>query len=92
MFSDFASWARIFCRKDEKKPKAYLIFTDLFRNISKDDQGNIVGNIKGGGGAIDATSSLSLNSSSNAYNSQGFKLSEAGTSDVNDVSLELTLS
>lgn len=90
MFSDFASWARIFYRKDEKKPKAYLIFTDLFRNISKDDQGNIEGNIKGGG-AIDATSSLSLNSS-NAYNSQGFKLSEAGTSDVNDVSLELTLS
>lgn len=61
------------------------------RNISKDDQGNIEGNIKGGG-VIDATSSLSLNSSSNAYNSQGFKLSEAGTSDVNDVSLELTLS
>lgn len=91
MFSDFASWARIFYRKDEKKPRAYLIFTDLFRNISKDDQGNIEGNIKGGG-AIDATSSLSLNSSSNAYNSQGFKLSEAGTSDVNDVSIELTLS
>lgn len=91
MFSDFASWARIFCRKDEKKPKAYLIFTDLFRNISKDDQGNIEGNIKGGG-VIDATPSLSLNSPSNAYNSQGFKLSEAGTSDVNDVSLELTLS
>lgn len=39
---------------------------------------------------IDATVSLSLKSSK-AYYTQRFRLSDAGKSDVNDVSLELTL-
>ncbi|XP_062014506.1 probable transcription factor KAN4 [Rosa rugosa] len=69
--------------KDEKKTKSYLIFTDLFQGLtnitreSNDDEGTDA-NIRG---AIDATMPQTLNSSSNAGSS----------SNVNDVSLELTL-